>query len=122
MPTENALAFLRSNASAHALPAVIVIAGPHAFLREYVLDSIAQRLAGEGFRYRSFQIGSGDDYGDLISEMRGQDLFAPRRLIACRVLRSRRERVDDDEAPDAAGEARRGSGVEESALADMIAE
>ncbi len=120
MPAENALAFLRSNASARALPPVIVIAGPHPFLREYVLDSIARRLAGEGFKYLSFQIGSGDDYGELINEMRGQDLFAPRRMIACRVLRSRREKAEDDEAPDLAEESRRGSGADESALADMI--
>ncbi len=121
MPAENALAFLRSNASAPALPPVIVVAGPHAFLREYVLDSIARRLAGQGFQFRSFQIGLGDDYGELINEMRGQDLFAPRRLISCRVLRSRREKAEDDEAPAEAGEARRGSGADESALADMIA-
>jgi DNA polymerase III delta subunit len=122
MPAENALAFIRSNAAARALPPVIVIAGPHAFLREYVLDSIARRLAGDGFQYRSFQIGSGDDYGELINEMRGQDLFAPKLLIACRVLRSRREKADDDDAPADAGESRRGSGADESALADLIAD
>ena len=77
MPLETALAYIRSAGAASRIPPVVVIFGPHAFLREYVLDSIVRKLAAEGCQYRSFQIGSGDDYGAALNELNAPDLFAP---------------------------------------------
>ncbi len=99
MPVEPALAYLRG-AAARKLPPVIVIFGPHAFLREYVLDTVVRAAIGEGCQYRGFQIGASDDYGAMLNELRAPDLFAPKRAIACRILRSRRERSDDAEPAD----------------------
>ena len=62
MPLETALAYIRGATADRRIPPVVVIFGPHAFLREYVLDSIVRKLAAEGCQYRRFQIGSGDDY------------------------------------------------------------
>src|ERR1700719_2518330 len=98
MPLENALAYLRG--SGRKIPPVAVIFGPHAFLREYVLDSVDRAAIGEGCHYRGFQIGGSDDYGAVLNELREPDLFAPRRAIVCRILRSRRERSDDAEGAD----------------------
>jgi DNA polymerase III delta subunit len=124
MPLETALGYLRAAGGDQLkrIPPVVVIFGPHAFLREYVLDSIVRRLAIEGCKYRSFQIGAGDDYGAVLNELREPDLFAPRRTIACRILRSRRDRaeaagVDAEAAADARVE---GSGGSEAALAAAI--
>ncbi len=101
------------------MPAVVVIFGPHAFLREYVLDSIVRKLAGEGYQYRSFQIGAGDDYGAALNELHAPDLFAPKRAIACRILKSRRDKAEASEAE--AGDARAsGGGGSESALVAAI--
>jgi DNA polymerase III delta subunit len=108
MPVENALAYLRGAAADRKIPPVAVIFGPHAFLREFVFDSIVRSLAREGYHYRSFQIGAGDDYAAALNELREADLFAPKRAIACRVLKSRRAEAasaDEDE-----GEARTPSG------------
>src|ERR1700689_4010927 len=88
MPLETALAYLRGTAANHKIPPVVVIFGPHAFMREYVLDSIARKLVADGFQYRSFQIGAGDDYAEVLNELLAPDFFAPRPAIACRVLRS----------------------------------
>jgi DNA polymerase III delta subunit len=99
MPLENALGYLRGGAG-RKIPPVAVIFGPHAFLREYVLDSIVRAAIGEGCHYRGFQIGGSDDYGAMLNELREPDLFAPRRAIVCRILRSRRERSDDAESAD----------------------
>jgi DNA polymerase III delta subunit len=91
MPLETALAYLRGAAGAkRQIPPVVVIFGPHAFLREYVLDSIVRKLVADGCQRRSFQIGAGDDYAAVLNELRAPDLFAPKRAIACRILRSRR--------------------------------
>ncbi|HUA34794.1 MAG TPA: hypothetical protein VMA09_14395 [Candidatus Binataceae bacterium] len=119
MPVENALAFFRS-INTRKLPPVILIFGPHAFLREYALDLVARRLAAEGFKYRSFQIGSGSDYGEVLSEIREPDLFAAKKLVACRVLRSRREKADEGDSTDGA-ETKRG-GSDENALAEAVAD
>jgi DNA polymerase III delta subunit len=97
MPVENALAFLRSAGPSHKIPPVVVIFGPHAFLREYVFDSVVRALVAQGNQYRGFQVGVGDDYGVVLAELRAPDLFAPKRAIGCRILRSRRERADDGE-------------------------
>lgn len=116
MPLEAALAYLRGAAS-RKLPPVVIIFGPHAFLREYVLDSVVRAATRDGCQYRGFQIGAGDDYGALLNELRAPDLFAPKLAIACRVLRSKRERADDTEPADARSV---GSGGGEAALIAAI--
>ncbi len=120
MPLETALAYLRGAAAQRRIPAVVVIFGPHAFLREYVLDSIVRRLVGEGCQHRSFQVGAGDDYGAVLNELRAPDLFAPKRAIACRILRSRRERTETGGADAEAIVGGSGSGGSEAALAAAI--
>jgi len=121
MPLETALAYLRGAGGDRRVPPVVVIFGPHAFLREYVLDSIVRKLAGEGCQYRSFQIGAGDDYGAALNELSAPDLFAPRRAIACRILKSRRDKAEASGADTDAGDARTsGSGGSEAALVAAI--
>jgi DNA polymerase III delta subunit len=121
MPLETALAYVRgAGGDQRKIPPVVVIFGPHAFLREYVLDSVVRKLIADGCRYRSFQIGSGDDYGAVLNELSAPDLFAPRRAIACRILKSRRDKAEtasDDEAGDARAS---GSGGSEAALIAAI--
>lgn len=115
MAIENALGFLRGGARAAA--PVYLIAGPQPFLREYVLDTLRVRMASAGFQYRPFQVGGADGYGGTIGELEGADLFAPRRLIACRVLKTHRERpgvAGDDDADGSEG--RTGGAADESAL------
>jgi DNA polymerase III delta subunit len=102
MPTDTALAFLKSIDSRKTLPAAVIF-GPHGFLREYVLGAISERLADQGFQYRSFQVGAGDDFSRVLDEIGGSDLFASKRLIVCRVLRSRRDRGGGDDADDGSG-------------------
>ena len=119
MPLETALAYIRGAGADRRIPPVTVIFGPHAFLREYVLDSIVRKLAAEGCQYRSFQIGSGDDYGAVLNELNAPDLFAPRRAIACRILKSRRDKAETTDTD--GGDARAaGSGGSEAALVDAI--
>ena len=80
-----------------------------------------RKLAADGRQYRSFQIGAGDDYGAVLNELRAPDLFAPRRAIACRVLRSRRDQAETASEDADAGEARAsGSGGSEAALVAAI--
>jgi len=119
MPLETALAYLRGASGERRIPPVVVIFGPHAFLREYVFDSIVRRLVADGCQYRSFYLGSGDDYGAMLNELNAPDLFAPRRVIACRILKSRRDRAEtaDAEADDTRAS---GSGGSETALAAAI--
>ncbi len=116
MPLETALAYLRGAAS-RKIPPVAIVFGPHAFLREYVLDSVVRAATREGCQYRGFQIGAGDDYGALLNELRAPDLFAPKLAIACRILRSKRERSEDAEPADARSP---GAGGGESALIAAI--
>jgi DNA polymerase III delta subunit len=98
MPLETALAYLRGAAAAQRqIPPVVVIFGPHAFLREYVLDSIVRKLVAQGCQHSSLQIGAGDDYAAVLNELRAPDLFAPKRAIACRILRSRRTPAETKE-------------------------
>src|SRR5580704_17984391 len=123
MPLETALAYLRGSGGddRKRIPPVVVIFGPHAFLREYVLDSVVRKLIADGCQYRSFQIGSGDDYGAVLNELRAPDLFAPRRAIACRILKSRRDKAETAAADADAGDARgSGSGGSEAALVAAI--
>src|SRR5271156_6651786 len=116
MPLETALAYLRGGAG-RKLPPVAVIFGPHAFLREYVFDSIVRAALDEGCQYRGFQIGAGDDYGAALNELRAPDLFAERGAVACRILRSRRERAEDAEPADSRSA---GAGGAEAALVAAI--
>src|SRR5271170_4003892 len=121
MPLETALAYLRGASGERRIPPVVVIFGPHAFLREYVFDSIVRRLIADGCQYRSFYLGSGDDYSAVLNELNAPDLFAPRRAIACRILKSRRDRAETAGADAEAGDTRAsGSGGSESALAAAI--
>jgi len=120
MPLETALAYIRGAGADRRIPPVVVIFGPHAFLREYVLDSIVRKLAAEGCRHRSFQIGSGDDYGEVLNELSAPDLFAPRRAIACRILKSRRDKAETATDSDGGDTRASGSGGSEAALVDTI--
>ncbi len=120
MPLETALAYIRGAGADRRIPPVVVIFGPHAFLREYVLDSIVRKLAVEGCQYRSFQIGSGDDYGAVLNELSAPDLFAPRRAIACRILKSRRDKAETATDSDGGDTRASGSGGSEAALVDAI--
>jgi DNA polymerase III delta subunit len=98
LAVETAIVFLRALSHGRAVARVTLIYGPHAFLREYSLDSLRRRLTDEGFKFCSFQIGSGDSYNAVVSELQAGDLFAPKRLVVGRVLRSYRERLGDDDS------------------------
>jgi DNA polymerase III delta subunit len=119
MPADSALAFLKSIDSRKTLPPAALIFGPHGYLREYVLGAIAGRLGEDGFQYRSFQVGAGDDFSRVLEEIGGADLFASKRLIVCRMLRSRRERETADDSGDASG-SEGGAANGEAALAAAI--
>jgi DNA polymerase III delta subunit len=96
MASENALGFLRAPAKTPA--AIYVIAGPQPFLREYSLEALRRVMAAGGFEYRPFQAGGSEGFGTLIRELDGADLFAPKRFLACRVLKTYRDRSDEDGA------------------------
>jgi DNA polymerase III delta subunit len=119
MPAETALAFLKSIDSRKTLPSAVLIFGPHGYLREYLLGAIAERLADDGFQYRSFQVGASDDFSRVLDEIGGADLFASKRLIVCRMLRSRRDREAAGDTADASG-AQGGAAGGEAALAAAI--
>jgi hypothetical protein len=108
MPAENALAFLRAVAQGRFNASGLLIAGPQAFLREYVLEITRRMLARDGFEFRAFQVGAGDGFSSVVDELEGGDLFAPKRMIACRVLRSYRERGGSEDGEDGAAAATRG--------------
>ena len=124
MPLETALAYIRGSGGEQRkrIPPVVVIFGPHAFLREYVFDSVTRNLVAEGYQYRSFQIGSGDDYGAMLNELRAPDLFAPKRAIACRVLKSRRDKAETASDSDGGDARASGGGGSEAALVAAIEE
>ena len=117
MPVENPLPFLRGLTEKRQAPAAVLLFGPQAFLREYILDALRLRLSGEGLEYSGFQIGAADDFGAVIEELLAPGLFAARKLIVGRVLRSRRERAGEGEArsPKAASQ-----GADETALIAAI--
>ncbi len=119
MPAENALGFLRMVASAKTLPTAVVIAGPHAFLREYLLDALAARAAREGLQYRAFQIANAADAASVVEELRAPDLFAPKRMLVCRVMRSFRERGGDADDAGAGSAPQQARGTDNS-LADLV--
>ncbi len=52
----------------------------------------------EGLQYRTFQIANASDFASVVEELRAPDLFAPKRMLVCRVMRSFRDRGGDDSA------------------------
>ena len=86
MAVETALSILRADDRA-ILPPSIVISGPHAYLREYVFDTVRRRMLQQGMKYRGFQVGGADGFDAVLAELREADLFAPARVVGCRVLR-----------------------------------
>jgi DNA polymerase III delta subunit len=116
MASENALAFIpRIDGKTH-LPAVILIAGPQVFLKEYVLDLCREALRAPGREMRSFQIASGGDFGAVLEAISAPSLFAPTTLASCRVLRARGGGDDDGDAT----ETRAARGGDDSALMRAI--
>jgi DNA polymerase III subunit delta len=100
MPAENVLAFLSQLEAGRApIPPVVLIAGPQAFLKEYVLDGCRDALRGPGRDAQSFQIGAGGDFGPVLEAIAAPGLFAPATIATCRILRSRGAADDDAEAP-----------------------
>jgi len=117
MPSENALAFLSQLDSGKALiPSVILIAGPQAFLKEYVLDACRDQLRGPGRESQSFQIGAGGDFGAVLEAIAAPGLFAPAAIVACRILRTRGTADDDGEG----GETRSARSPDDSRLSRAI--
>jgi DNA polymerase III delta subunit len=121
VPAENALAFLRTLDGPKPLANPILIAGPQAFLREYVLDAVARRLMRDGLKYRAFQIANAADSASVMEELRASDLFAPKRVMVCRVMRTYRERGGEvsDDGEESSGREARGA---DAGLADAIAQ
>jgi DNA polymerase III delta subunit len=120
MAVDTALSILRAGDRATLAPA-IVISGPHAFLREYVFDVVRRRMLQQGMRYRGFQVGGADGFDAVLAELREADLFAPVRVVGCRVLRSHRGGDQDggDDGP-SSGASRSGAAGGEAALAEAL--
>lgn len=118
MPSDTVLNFMTRLPGERKLPPVMLITGPHAFLREYALAAVARKLGQEGFAYRSVQLSGAADLSALTDEVGGADLFAPKRAIVCRVMRSYRERATSAEDRED-GPVRGGA---DSILARVIAE
>ncbi|MFZ1119136.1 MAG: hypothetical protein WAN81_02810 [Candidatus Binataceae bacterium] len=120
MALETALSILRAGERATLAPA-IVISGPHAFLREYIFDTVRRRMLRQGMKYRGFQVGGAEGFDAVLAELREADLFAPMRVVGCRVLRSHRggdQDGDDDGATSSTS--RSGAGGGEAALAEAL--
>jgi DNA polymerase III delta subunit len=120
MAVETALSILRAGDRATLSPA-IVISGPHAFLREYLFDIVRRRMLQQGMKYRGFQVGGAQGFDAVLAELREADLFAPVRVVGCRVLRSHRGGDQDggDDGP-SSGTSRSGAGGGEAALAEAL--
>lgn len=121
MAVETALSILRAGDRAALAPA-IVISGPHAFLREYVFDTVRRRMLRQGMKYRGFQVGGAEGFDAVLAELREADLFAPVRVVGCRVMRSHRGGGEsgDDGGDAASGGSRSGAGGSETALAEAL--
>jgi len=117
MAVETALSILRAGDRA-ALAAAILISGPHAFLREYVFDFVRRRMLRQGMKYRGFQVGGAEGFDVVLAELRESDLFAPVRVVGCRVLRSHRGGGEEDGDDDSSGAASARGG--EAALAEAL--
>src|SRR5271163_2143791 len=121
MAVETALSILRAGDRATLAPA-IVISGAHAFLREYVFDTVRRRMLRQGMKYRGFQVGGAEGFDAVLAELREADLFAPVRVVGCRVLRSHRggaEQDDNDEGAASGGSRSGGEGALAAALETM---
>ncbi len=117
MAIETALSFLRIVEQGRPLPAVFAIFGPQAFLREYVLDHLRSKLVRDGAQYRAFQFGASGGFDAMLEEIRAGDLFAPRKVVACRIPRARRGQSDES---DSESESRPGAKSGEATLAEAI--
>jgi len=118
MASETALAFLSQLEAGKALlPAAILIAGPQAFVKEYVLDACRDAVSSPGRESQSFHIGTGSDFGALLEAVSAPGLFAPSTVALCRILRSRGA-ADDDSAE--AGESRGSRSSDDSRLLRAI--
>jgi DNA polymerase III delta subunit len=119
MAVETALSVLRAGDRATLAPA-IVIGGPHAFLREYIFDTVRRRMLRQGMQYRGFQVGGAGGFDAMLAELREADLFAPVRVVGCRVLRSHRgggaESDGEEDSGAAASNSRAGAAAGEAAL------
>ena len=121
MPSENALALLSQLDSGKALlPPVILIAGPQAFLKEYVLDACRQQLRGPGRESQSFQIGAGSDFGAVLEAIAAPGLFASAAIVACRILRARVTADDDGEGGESGDRRSARGGADDSKLSRAI--
>lgn len=120
MPVENALGFLRALEGNRTLSGTLIVFGPHAFLREFVVSSVAARLTKQGFKYRSFQVGGAADFTATLDELGAPDLFAAKRVVVCRVLKSHRDRGGDEVVEEEGGAISRAAGGGEAALAEII--
>jgi DNA polymerase III delta subunit len=120
MAVETALSILRAGDRA-TLPPAIAISGPHAFLREYVFDIVRRRMLQQGMKYRGFQVGGAEGFDAVLAELREADLFAPVRVVGCRVLRSHRGGDQDggEDGPSSSS-SRAGTGGGEAALAEAL--
>jgi DNA polymerase III delta subunit len=120
MAVETALSILRAGDRGDLAPA-IVISGPHAFLREYVFDTVRRRMLRQGMQYRGFQVGGAEGFDAVLAELRESDLFAPVRVVGCRVMRSHRGGGEpDDDGGATSGISRSGAGGGEAALAAAL--
>ncbi|HZP46413.1 MAG TPA: hypothetical protein VFB15_12260 [Candidatus Binataceae bacterium] len=115
MAVEPALTFLRKLERGEPPLGPVLVAGPQPFLREYALERLCARWGEQGFIRRSFHLGGSDRLDGLLNDLEGGDLFSPRRMIICRLLRSYRERArsEGDGAEESAGD-----GKAETALID----
>jgi DNA polymerase-3 subunit delta len=97
MASENAPALLAQlDAGKALLPPAILIVGPQAFLKEYVLDACRDALGGPGREFQSFQINASGDFGAVLEAIAAPSLFAPATIATCRILRSRGGGADED--------------------------
>jgi len=120
MPVESALEFLRAADSRRTAESVTIVFGPHGFLREFIVGAVADKLSADGYQYRSYQIGASGDFGAVLDELGAADLFAARRLVVCRILKSHRDRGGED-VPEEDGVSPRGPSTgSESALSEAI--
>ena len=113
MASENALALLAQlDAGKALLPPAILISGPQAFLKEYMLDACRQALRGPGVDHQPFQISAAADYGAVLEAVGAPGLFVRATVASCRILRSRGGGDEEGEG----GESRAGRGSGDSAL------
>jgi DNA polymerase III delta subunit len=117
MGVEPALSLLRMLEQRRPLPGVFAICGPQAFLREYVLDALRMRLKRDGRESRMLQVGASGGLDAVLEEIGAADLFAPKKVVVCRIPRARRGQEDDG---DTDADSKSGAKGGESALAAAI--